>query len=67
MEELSSTNVYKRFKHEINQYPYQNSPKYSLLYKMRSNTLNLEIRKRHVATLCKLCESADEDMNHFLI
>ena len=69
MEELSSINVYKRFKHEINQYPYQNSPKYNLLYKMRSNTLNLEIRKRHVGgpTLCKLCESADEDMNHFLI
>ena len=48
---------------------YDNKFSSKLLFKARSNTLNLNIRKRHQKgdTSCVLCEDEKEDLIHFIV
>ena len=69
LETKSSLLIYRTYKTDIEQYQYKNNFRSSILYKLRSNTLNLEIRNRfkNESTICKMCNESDEDLFHFLL
>ena len=72
LDKLSSVGIYREFKLKIKEEGgYDNSFGSNLLFKARSNTLQLNDRKRHYKvdkdTSCKLCGEGMEDMNHFIL
>ena len=69
METKSSLHIYKNWKKEIKQSPYRNNFQSVLLFKLRSNTLNLEVRNRFKgeSTICKMCNEDEEDLFHFML
>ena len=65
-----SVKIYKNFKEKIKDDGcYDNKFASKLLFKARSNTLNLNIQKRHQKgdTSCILCEEEKEDLVHFIV
>ena len=72
LDKLSNVGLYREFKLKIREEGcYDNSLGSNLLFKARSNTLQLNDRKRHYKedkdTSCKLCGEGREDMNHFIL
>lgn len=65
----TSLEIYNRFKIEIKQEKYYNEEKSLIIFKMKTNTLNLNERKRHrnESTECNLCNNENENLNHFLL
>lgn len=72
MERKTSLNIYRAEKQNIGQKDetiYDNTIASTLLYKARSNTLQLNDRKRFIeeSTNCPLCNEEYEDMTHFIL
>ena len=70
MEEKSSINIYKKFKNKMKDDGcYDNKFSSILLFRARSNTLKLNVEKRHKSgdTKCDLCGQVKEDLVHFLL
>ena len=70
LENKSSTTIYRLFKKEIKDSKcYDNRESSNLLFAARSNTLKLNIDKRHKNedTKCDLCGYEKENLVHFLI
>ena len=70
MKEKRSLKIYREFKKEIKEEKYydnRESSKY--LFLARSNTLPLNIKRKYTGgdTKCKLCNTENEDLVHFLI
>ena len=66
----SSVKIYRNFKeHMKDDGCYDNKFSSKLLFKARSNTLNLKIENRHKNgdTSCDLCNEEKEDLVHFLL
>ena len=70
MQRKRSLSIYKKFKKEIkDERIYDNTIGSELLFRARSNTLALNIDKRHRGeeTRCELCERGEEDLQHFML
>ena len=70
MRTKTSLGIYKRFKKGIkDERIYDNRRSSDLLFRARSNTLALNIEKRHKGgnTECELCHTGDEDIRHFML
>lgn len=70
LDNKSSVKIYKDFKKRMKDDGcYDNKFSSVLLFRARSNTLKLNIRKRHQNgdTKCELCEEEREDLTHFII
>ena len=70
LESKSSTKIYRMFKTEIKEEKsYDNRFSSALLFRARSNTLELNTRNRYknLDTKCDLCDNENEDLIHFLI
>ena len=70
MNEKRSLKIYREFKEKIKEerfYGNRESSRY--LFEARSNTLPLNIQRRHTGgeTKCDLCEDGNEDLIHFLV
>ena len=66
----TSVKIYKNFKTKMKDDGcYNNKFSSKLLFRARSNTLNLNIQKRHQKgdTSCVLCKEKKEDLIHFII
>ena len=65
----SSLHIYRRWKTEIKEEEYFNDTASSFLFKLRSNTVNLNDRNRHQGgnTECILCGEINEDLVHFVV
>ena len=57
------------FKNKIKEEIYYNEKSSLLIFKMRTNTLNLNDRKRYKQeeTKCPMCDHHNEDLKHFLL
>ena len=67
--DLTDKDVYKKFKGSVGRsFGYENRFESELLFKVRSNTLDLNDFKRHTggAVVCDLCGADREDLGHFL-
>ena len=64
-----SLEIYNENRKEIVERTYYNSSKSLLMFRYRTNTLNLNDRKRHKNedTKCDLCGEENEDLEHFLL
>ena len=64
-----SLELYNINRKEIEERSYYNNSKSLLMYRYRTNTLNLNDRKRYKNenTKCDLCEEENENMEHFLL
>ena len=69
MEEKSSLKVYRKYKGKIKEGIYYNDEKSRVIFRIRSNTLKLKDRERHVGgeVRCELCGSEKEDLEHFVL
>ena len=70
LESKSSAKIYRTFKTEIKEEKsYDNRFSSALLFRARSNTLELNTRNRYknLDTKCDLCDNENEDLIHFLI
>ncbi len=71
MQEKESLKMYREWRGEIGgqEKIYDNSEASSVLFKCRSNNLNLADRKRfkNEPTTCVMCGAEKEDLNHFLL
>ena len=70
LSQLTDREVYRKFKKSVGlSYGYDNRTISDLLFRARSNTLNLNDFKRHTggAVNCDLCEADREDLAHFII
>ena len=70
LESKSSAKIYRTFKTEIKEEKcYDNRFSSVLLFRARSNTLELNARNRfkNLETKCELCENENEDLQHFLV
>jgi len=71
MANMSTLNTYRQFKNEIKQEMfYDNTWESVLLFRARSNSLQLDWRRRFLGgeTRCKLCNSEDEEtLEHFVL
>ena len=68
--ERSSLKIYSKFKTTIKEEKfYDNKPSSIILYKARTNNLNLNDRNRHKNgdTKCIMCNYELENLNHFLL
>ena len=65
----NSLDLYKNFKVKIKQETYYNEEKSLIIFRMRTNTLNLNDRKRfqNESTECQLCKNEIENLEHFLL
>ena len=66
----TSLGIYRRKKREIkDEKIYSNNRASELLFRARSNTIDLNADKRHRggSVLCDLCENGTEDMRHFIL
>ena len=65
----SSLHIYRRWKTEVKEEEYFNDTASSFLFKLRSNTVNLNDRNRHQGgnTECTLCGENNEDLVHFVV
>ena len=66
----STLQLYKAWKHEIKEDSiYDNTPMSVILYRARANCLPLADRNRHTGgnTLCVLCNTESEDLEHLLL
>merc|ERR1711874_909940 len=66
----TSLRIYRKNKKRIQDEKIYNNTKASeLIFRARSNTLNLNIDNRHRggSTTCDLCNIGEEDMQHFLL
>ena len=70
MAKKSTLTIYRRFKKEIKgeQDLYDNTPAATIMYRCRSNSLYLNIKKKHQGgnTKCPFC-GEDETLQHFLL
>ena len=64
-----SLEIYNANKTEIKEVLYYNERKSMIRFKFKTNTLNLNDRKRHVneETKCQLCNHFYEDLKHFIL
>ena len=64
-----SIEIYCRFKNKIQEVTYYNENKSLFMFRLRTNTVNLNDRKRHSNedTKCNLCGHSMEDLIHFLL
>ena len=65
-----SLRIYRKFKREIrDDRIYDNTIASELLFRARSNTLALDIDKRHRGeeTRCEICDGGEEDLQHFML
>ena len=64
-----SLELYNLFKTEIKQENYYNEEKSMIIFKIKTNTINLNERKRHQneSTKCDLCNFENENLPHFLL
>ena len=70
MKSKSSLMIYRKFKLEIKEVKYyDNRESSNYLFQARSNTLDLNTRKRFTGgdTKCEMCSYENEDLIHFLI
>ena len=70
MNTKSSIELYRKNKDEIKEEDmYDNSKRSNVWFKIRTNTLNLNDRKRfeNGNTFCELCGKEEENLNHFLL
>merc|ERR1712008_316581 len=74
LESKTSLTIYRNFKKEMREEKnYDNRPESRLIFQARSNTLNLNDRKRFKKEStkedkeCKLCGNEEENMIHFII
>ena len=70
MQTKRSLSIYRKYKKEIkDEKIYDNTISSELLFRARSNTLALNIDKRHrgEATRCELCYRGEEDLQHFML
>ena len=65
----TSLEIYNAYKENIKQENYYNKGKSLILFKIKTNTLNLNERKRFKGenTKCELFNYEREDLNHFLL
>ena len=67
--ELTDRDVYKKFKGSVGRsFGYDNRFESDLLFKARSNTLDLNNFRRHTGgvMVCDLCGADREDLEHFI-
>ena len=70
MSSKNSIEMYRIYKDKIKEENiYENSKKSELWFKLRSNTINLNIRKRfeNKSTICELCMIEEETLQHFIL
>ena len=70
MQTKQSLSIYRKYKKEIkDERIYDNTIPSELLFRARSNTLALNIEKRHrgESTRCELCYRGEEDLQHFML
>ena len=70
MQEKRSIGIYRRYKKGIkDERIYDNRRSSELLFRARSNTLDLNIEKRHrgQSTACELCFVEEENLEHFML
>ena len=70
LESKSSLNIYKQWKNAIKEETiYDNSFSSILLFRARTNTLNVNKQKRHTggSTSCDFCSDSEEDLKHFIL
>ena len=69
LEKKSTLKIYAENKKSIKENIYFNNSESLLIFRIKTNTLPLNDRKRHVAedTSCKLCNYECEDLQHFMI
>ena len=69
MELKSTLEVYREFKSEIKEEVYHNDEESRIFFQIRSNTLNINDRRRHEgrSMQCELCGAEKEDLEHFLL
>ena len=70
MQTKRSLSIYRKYKKEIkDEKIYDNTIPSELLFRARSNTLALNIEKRHrgESTRCELCYRGEEDLQHFML
>ena len=71
MEKKSSLCIYRRWKRQMGgmEEIYDNRPASIVLFKVRTNSLELQDRKRHTneETRCPMCQAELENLEHFFI
>ena len=70
MSTKTTLGIYRKFKKGIrDERIYDNRKSSELLFRARSNTLALNIEKRHTGgnTECELCHTGQEDIRHFML